>query len=112
MTKSLSIDSSRPSLPYFSKSFTRYEPAKPGSPSRNRASSLRNGVVPDALEPQEPKVGQGRERESKHEEDFFEKRNSEEDRRETKTVTSNTVVEELPKGFDELPIELISLTDR
>ena len=108
MTNSLSAQGQRPFNLQSSKSFTRYEPSKPEPRSRNRASSLRNGVVaniPDndksAAVLEQPQGG-----------DVFEKRNSEENRRETKAIVASTAAEGLPEGFDELPIELISLTDR
>ncbi|MCJ1321894.1 hypothetical protein MMC15_007239 [Xylographa vitiligo] len=108
MANSLSAQGQRPFNLQSSKSFTRYEPSKPEPRSRNRASSLRNGVVaniPDndksAAVLEQPQGG-----------DVFEKRNSEENRRETKAIVASTSAEGLPEGFDELPIELISLTDR
>ena len=108
MTNSLSAQAQRPFNLQSSKSFTRYEPSKPEPRSRNRASSLRNGVVANIAENEKRastlELSQGG--------DVFEKRNSEEDRRETKAVVASTSVEGLPEGFDELPIELVSLTDR
>ena len=108
MTNSLSAQAPRPSNIQSTKSFTRYEPSKPEPRSRNRASSLRNGVAANASENEKSYLvleqSQGG--------DVFEKRNSEEDRRETKATVASTSAEGLPEGFDELPIELISLTDR
>ena len=108
MTNSISAQAQRPFNLQSSKSFTRYESSKPEPRSRNRASSLRNGLTANTPENEknapalEPSRGG----------DVFEKRNSEEDRRETKAMVASTSVEGYPEGFDELPIELISLTDR
>ncbi|MCJ1281290.1 hypothetical protein MMC26_000608 [Xylographa opegraphella] len=108
MTNSLSAQAQRPFSLQSSKSFTRYEPSKSEPRSRNRASSLRNGVAANipGNEKGAPVIDQ------QQGGDVFEKRNSEEDRRETKAIVASTSVEGLPEGFDELPIELISLTDR
>ncbi|MCJ1401553.1 hypothetical protein MMC11_004769 [Xylographa trunciseda] len=108
MANSLSVQAQRPPNSQSSKSFTRYEPSKPEPRSRNRASSLRNGIAANGPENEKSapilEQSQGG--------DVFEKRNSEEDRRDTKAIAANSSAEGLPEGFDKLPIELISLTDR
>ena len=105
---------SRPSAVQTAKSFTRFEPAKtsPGL-GRNRASTIQSGASPSRTEllissptsPDRPPDARP--------EDIFEKPNIEED------AALSPVLEvalprsqSLPERFDELPIELMSLTDR
>jgi hypothetical protein len=49
---------------------------------------------------------------SKREDDIFEKRSAEDGKDVSKDSGSSPVADGLPAGFDELPIELISLADR
>ena len=89
-----------------SKSFSRIDPART-SPLRSRASTLSHGVVPVqenplAVEAMDDIV-------SKPQEDIFEKGPS---RSNTANNDQPLSPQELPEGFDDLPIELISLIDR
>lgn len=113
MANSFSSEGARPPPHgHSSKSFSRYEPPKPVTPTRSRASTLQNEVLSNVRSPEEmasntmPNGGLPREG------DVFEKRNSEDDKGSSKPVSSSPLVEGLPDGFDELPIELVSLTDR
>jgi len=90
-----------------SKSFSRIQP-KTSSPLRSRASTLPHAVVPD----NDPRgtTDMMAEVNSRLEEDIFEKTNA-------ATANGANIVQplaaqELPEGFDDLPIELISLIDR
>ncbi|ETN42983.1 uncharacterized protein HMPREF1541_02141 [Cyphellophora europaea CBS 101466] len=83
----------RPS-PLSSKSFARYEPPSPG---RTRASTVASPVSLKS-----PKKDQGRE-------DVFEKQEETEDEALSPAIGKTN---SLPDKFDELPIELASLTDR
>ena len=109
-----SIEAKRPHNLHSSKSFSRFEPRRPDTPSRNRASTLQNGVVNELSSPDEQQFSHGNLEEIPPQEDVFEKRLSEESSREPRAarLPSKATIDSLPDGFDELPIELISLTDR
>ena len=99
MSRTVSTGSSknRPS-PLSSKSFARYEPPVPSSPAhRSRASTAQSPVTVKS-----PQKETGRE-------DVFEKKNEEEDEPDSPSLEKS---QSLPDKFDELPIELASLTDR
>jgi len=90
-----------------SKSFSRIEP-KTSSPLRSRASTLSHAVVPD--NDRRGTTDLMAEVNSKLEEDIFEKTNAA-----IANGANNAELlsaQELPEGFDDLPIELISLIDR
>jgi hypothetical protein len=97
--------------PIQTKSFSRLESSGPTSPFvRNRATTIQNVVVPKIvtplpMSPQDPST-QGK--------DIFEKRPSldETDGENSDLEHSLSRSQSLPERFDELPIELISLTDR
>lgn len=113
MANSFSFESARPlPHPHSSKSFSRYEPSKPVTPTRSRASTLQNAVLPSDRGPVKAESDTLLSREIAHQGDVFEKRNSEDDKGVPKPASSSTHVDGLPDGFDELPIELVSLTDR
>ena len=80
----------RPHVSHNSKSFSRIEPAQT-SPLRSRANTLSHGVVPV-------------------QEDIFEKKGP--SRSNTANNHQPLSPQELPEGFDDLPIELVSLIDR
>src|ERR1700733_758003 len=112
MSRNISTGSlkSRPSAVQTAKSFTRFEPSKtsPGT-GRNRASTIPS---PRAELTISSPISSDRPANSRPE-DIFEKPSIEED------GTLSPVLEptlsrshSLPERFDELPIELISLTDR
>lgn len=113
MTKSLSSEGARP-LPYShsSKSFSRYEPPKPVTPTRSRASTLQNEMLPNDQGAEMAESSRRHIGEIGRDGDVFEKRSSEDDNEVSKPPSSSPLVDRLPDGFDELPIELVSLTDR
>ena len=80
------------------KSFTRYEPPAPSSPGRSRASTIQS--VPPLKSPKKVDASS---------EDIFEKTINEESEPPSPDLGRSS---SLPERFDELPIELASLTDR
>lgn len=112
MTSSFSFEGARPPRAPSSKSFSRYEPPKSTTPTRSRASTLQNEALSNIGHPEKAESDALHPGQSAHEGDVFEKRNSEDDKGVPKPVNSSPLVGGLPDGFDELPIELISLTDR
>jgi hypothetical protein len=99
-------DSQRPQPLHVSKSFSKLEPASPDRSTRvQRASTIQNGVNPEGAMSDKSQQAQGSPRRPT---DTFEKSSEdEEDQGQTGEVS-----EKLPPDFDELPIELVSLTDR
>jgi len=99
-------DSQRPRPLHVSKSFSKLEPASPDRSTRvQRASTIQNGVNTEGA--MSDKLHQAQ-RSPRRRTDAFEKSSEdEEDQGQTGEVS-----EKLPADFDELPIELISLTDR
>ena len=112
MSRNVSTGSlkSRPSAVQTAKSFTRFEPSKtsPGL-GRNRASTIPSPrtelIISSPISPDKPP--------NSRPEDIFEKPTIEEDGA-LSPVLEPTLsrAHSLPEKFDELPIELISLTDR
>jgi len=92
----MSTTKSRPS-PLSTKSFTRYEPpASPATSHRSRSSTIPSPVYPrKSIEEERQDV-------------FNKKQEEEEDDSSPKLDRTHS----LPERFDELPIELASLTDR
>ena len=90
------------------KSFSRIEPTK-SSPLRSRASTLSHGVVSTSGDPLSGPVMEDTSRKLQQQDVF-----------EQKGVTSSSAAkddqplspQEIPEGFDDLPIELVSLIDR
>lgn len=99
-------DSQRPRPLHVSRSFSKPEPASPDISTRvQRASTIQNGVDLQGKMSSKPAQDQ---RSSQRQADAFEKSSEdEEDQGQTGGAS-----EKLPSDFDELPIELISLTDR
>jgi hypothetical protein len=112
MTNSLSFESTRPSKPHSSQSFSRYEAPRVGTPTRSRASTLQNELSPSFSNLEKTKSAELLAGSSKREDDIFEKRSAEDGKDVSKDSGSSPVADGLPAGFDELPIELISLADR
>jgi hypothetical protein len=98
-------DSQRPRPLHVSKSFTRTEPPSPDRLTRNqRASTIQNGVIPE-------KVMANVSRENtkpRAQPDAFQA-HEEEDEDDTGTPIEGPG--KLPDNFDELPVELASLSD-
>jgi len=92
----MSTTKSRPS-PLSTKSFTRYEPpSSPATSNRSRASTIASPVYPrKSIDEDRQDV-------------FNKKQEDDEDLSSPKLGEAHT----LPERFDELPIELASLTDR
>jgi hypothetical protein len=116
MARNISTGSmkARPSAISSGKSFTRFEPSKASlGLSRNRASTVQGRVSPIipeavAIYSTSPE-GASRNRTD----DVFEKTNNEDDEASGSEMDrSVSRTQSLPERFDELPIELKSLTDR
>lgn len=104
----------RPQTPHMSKSFSRLESPRSSPLSRSRASTLQNGATPEDLtsgmtvSPLSETINTGLQQD-----DIFEKNNLVSgDRGSVQDVDEPDSPREVPEGFDELPIELISLVDR
>lgn len=96
-------DSQRPRPIHVSKSFSRSEPSSPAATRNQRASTLQIGSTSVAMLDKSKDLRDRSVSEAKA--DVFEK-TSEEDEK-TADMTGK-----LPADFDELPIELVALTDR
>ena len=97
-----------------SKLFTRLDSPHASPVSRSRASTLQNGTLPGSLStetiamPLEGNTGKGLQ-----ENDIFEKNNLVSGAQGSiQDVNELDSPQGVPDGFDELPIELISLIDR
>ena len=98
------IEKSRPQPLNTSRSFSRYEPSRSKTPTRTRASTLTNEILSPIAEPL------GQETSSPDIFDNEEAKDQPELREQEPGISEPQ--EDLPEGFDELPIELTSLTDR
>lgn len=101
-------DPGRPQMSHNSKSFSRIEPTR-SSPLRSRASTLSHGILPAQDNPLSPEA-MGDVNSKLHQEDVFEKNSP----GGTSTMKNDQPLspQEIPEGFDDLPIELVSLIDR
>lgn len=99
--------SQRPCPIHGSKSFSKLEPAGPDRSTRNsRASTIQNGAISEGDMPDETN---GRDsKKTKVQPDAFEKSSPEDE----EPGAGEGGAGKLPAVFDELPIELVSLTDR
>lgn len=102
-------DPGRPQMSHNSKSFSRIEPTR-SSPLRSRASTLSHGFLPaqdNSLSPE----AMGDVNSKLQQEDVFVKNSP---NGTTSTVNNDQPLspQEIPEGFDDLPIELVSLIDR
>ncbi|CZR59258.1 related to VPS9 [Phialocephala subalpina] len=100
-------DSQRPRPLHLSKSFSRVDPPSPDHSTRvSRASTIQNGVIPEVVMADKTNVviHNGN---AKRQPDAFEKASEEDEDHETADEGSG----KLPDDFDELPIELVSLSD-
>ena len=104
----------RPSILHSSRSFSRLEPSRSNLLSRHRASTLQSGTSVEILgrEEKAPEVVCDGAR--LHQDDVFEQKTQEDEITMPKAsdVASDILSQGFPEGFDELPIELVSLTDR
>ena len=113
ITNSFALEGARPSPhAHSSKSFSRYEPSMPVTATRSRESTLQNEVLSSVRNPEQMGSDIMPNGELTREGDVFEKRSSEDGKGGSKPASSSPLVVGLPDGFDELPIELVSLTDR
>ena len=94
----------RPQMPIPSRSFSRYEPPKVQSPTRARASTVTTELLSPVQEPLALKT-------PPH--DIYENEEAKEDSTPVQqAIETPASPRDLPEGFDDLPIELVSLTDR
>lgn len=96
------------------KLFSRFESSGVSPFARSRASTVQNGVVPQVVGPDRLPLSPDKES-SRPSGDVFEKTGSTDDGDRAspeELERSFTRSQSLPERFDELPIELISLTDR
>ena len=103
---------SSPRAPQKSKSFTRLEPLQSNNLNRNRSSTVPNGETQEngVLKKPASSIVQSQ---TQEEEDIFE-RNSliSGEEGSVKEIEQMDSPNDIPEGFDDLPIELISLIDR
>ena len=103
----------RPQTIQISKSFSRLEPSRSSPLARSRASTLQNGSIEGALSP-DTEEGLSTGNSTKRKVDVFEKAilGSGVDgvARDSDPLSPQDQV--VPEGFDDLPIELVSLIDR
>ena len=104
--------SSRPQTPHMSSSFSRLI-SSPASPhARNRASTIQTGSIAGNLGP-EMTTSWSNENSKEKQEDIFEKSSLVSGAEGTvRDVSEIESPQDIPEGFDELPIELVSLIDR
>ena len=104
--------SSRPQTPHMSNSFSRLIPSPASPHARSRASTLQTGSISGKLGP-EMTTSWSNENSKERQEDIFEKSSlvsgAEGSFRDVSEIESP---QDVPEGFDELPIELVSLIDR
>ena len=97
-----------------SNSFTRLDSPHASPISRSRASTLQNGTVPGSLNTETIALPlEGNAKRGLQENDIFEKDNLVSGAQgSVQDVNELDYPQGIPDGFDELPIELISLIDR
>ena len=102
----------RPQTPHMSSSFSRLISSPASINARSRASTLQTGSIPGKLGP-EMTSSWSNENSKEKQEDIFEKSSlvsgAEGTFRDASEIESP---QDVPEGFDELPIELVSLIDR
>ena len=103
----------RPQTLHVSKSFSRLEPSRSSPLARSRSSTLQNGSIAEAISPVAEDQAHNENGPQKNG-DVFEKApsGSDRDRSARDPDPLSPQDQEVPEGFDELPIELISLIDR
>lgn len=103
----------RPQTLQISKSFSRLEPSRSSPLARSKANTLQNGSILETTSSDaESQSHDGSNPQQKA--DLFEKATSKSGKdgsaRDTDPLSPQD--QEVPEGFDELPIELVSLIDR
>ncbi|KAI9846756.1 MAG: hypothetical protein M1837_003605 [Sclerophora amabilis] len=102
----------RPRALQSSKSFSRLEPAASSPLSRSRAAALEDSTTPEYSSPDRLQTSPDG-LHSGGSVDVFDRKDGDDDEgKENVTAEWMSGLKDLPEGFDELPIELISLTDR
>ena len=102
-------DNHRPHPLHTSRSFSRIEPASPKQSTRTqRASTIQNGVIPEDAMSDKSSASKGAGNSGRQQDVFGHGTEDEEEEDGTDDEGSG----KLPADFDELPIELVSLTDR
>ncbi|KAL9117672.1 MAG: hypothetical protein Q9187_005791 [Circinaria calcarea] len=114
MNTSPQVQGSRPSPLHSSKSFSRFEPPRSNPRSRNRATTLQTSLIPEAQSPEKKGHRSTDDAMVASQTDVFEKQSFDEDPGSSRAAGSalDASIGSLPENFDELPIELISLSDR
>ena len=103
----------RPSNPHTSQSFTRLNSPHASPPTKSRASTIQNGILPNSLMTSKLAEAPRHEQISSDHGDIFEKNSlisGEEGT--TRDIEEVDSPKDIPEDFDELPIELLSLIDR
>jgi hypothetical protein len=101
-------DSQRPRALHTAKSFSRLEPASPKRSTRSqRASTIQNGVIQEVVMSDKSNPLGENERLGRQQ-NAFENESDDEGNEDADEESTG----KLPADFDELPIELVSLTDR
>lgn len=104
--------SSRPQTSHMSNSFSRLVSSPPSPLARSRASTLQTAAVTGNLG-SEMTTSSSDENSREKQEDIFEKSSLISGVEGTvKDVSEMESPQDVPEGFDELPIELVSLIDR
>lgn len=114
MNTSSQVRGSRPSPLQSSKSFSRFEPPRSNPTSRNRATTLQTSPIPEVQSPEKRPHRSTHDGAVASQTDVFEKQSFDEDSGASRAAGSalDASIGSLPENFDELPIELISLSDR
>lgn len=100
-------ESQRPRPIHVSKSFSKLEPASPDRSTRStRANTIQNGVISEGV--MSDKTNTREAKKPKVQPAAFEKGPQDDG----EPGTGDETTGKLPADFDELPIELVSLTDR
>ncbi|KAL8755810.1 MAG: hypothetical protein Q9199_003375 [Rusavskia elegans] len=102
---------SRPQTFHGSKSFTRMEPSPTSPLARSRASTLQDASRPAAINPKNTASPRDEASTLQHG-DIFEKDSARAPDGSSTVGAVTGEAQELSNGFDDLPIELVSLTDR
>lgn len=102
----------RPQTLHVSKSFSRLDSPRSNAFSRSRASTLQNEVGAENTAPEAMHISQD-ENSQRQAGDTYKKKSSRSGLQSSMMDKADPVSPQgVPEGFDELPIELISLTDR
>lgn len=92
-------------------SFPRLESPRSSPRSRSRASTLQSGIIPENMSPEIKAIRQGDTGEL-HSRDCRRRIGLNSGSAESTGISNPRSPQSVPEGFDELPIELVSLTDR